>query len=171
LYGLDYIETFIPTIRIDILRLFLTIVVERDLVYYQYNVKNIFTKSTLKETIFLKPLLRLLVKLGFVLQALKSLYSLKQGVRDWNNLIKFKLIKWGFVQSLADLYLFINKATRVKLLVYINNIIAAIPSSTNLDNFYAQLSSRFTTKNLGEISKILGVRVTYNRKNRTLEID
>ena len=43
--------------------------------------------------------------------------------------------------------------------------------SHELDWFYSQLSARFNTKDLGEIQKILGIRVTWNRRDRELFID
>ena len=48
---------------------------------------------------------------------------------------------------------------------------AAVRKQGELKWFYEKLLKRFSTKNLGEINKILGARVTRNRKNRTLEIN
>lgn len=59
----------------------------------------------------------------------------------------------------------------VKLLVYVDDIVASAKSQGELSWFYAKLLERFKAKNLGEISKILGARVTRDRKNQTLEID
>jgi hypothetical protein len=57
------------------------------------------------------------------------------------------------------------------LLLYVDDIAAASKSSLELDWFYSQLSARFNAKDLGEIHKILGVRVTRNRRSRELFID
>ncbi|SLM35638.1 related to retrotransposon hobase [Lasallia pustulata] len=54
-YGVDYTETFAPTVRMDTLRMFLAIVAKEDLECQQYNIKNAFTESHLKEQIFLEP--------------------------------------------------------------------------------------------------------------------
>jgi hypothetical protein len=40
-----------------------------------------------------------------------------------------------------------------------------------IDWFYNSLRARFNTKNLGEIKKILGVRINRDRKNRTIYLD
>lgn len=48
---------------------------------------------------------------------------------------------------------------------------AASQSCSDLDWFYTQLIKRFKTKNPGEISKILGKRVTRNRMTRELFLD
>ena len=67
--------------------------------------------------------------------------------------------------------MFIYSENTVRLLVYVNDIIAATKKQGELDSFYNKLLKRFSTKNLGEINKILSARVTRNKKNRTLEID
>jgi hypothetical protein len=81
------------------------------------------------------------------------------------------LIKWGFEQTPAEPCLFINHTTGVMLLVYVDDIAAAAKSKLQLQHFFETLSARFTAKNLGEIEKILGARITRDRKNRTLYID
>ena len=77
----------------------------------------------------------------------------------------------GFNQSKADLCLFVHVEREIRLLVYVDDLVAAALDATQLDWFYDKLSTRFKTKNLGEISKILGVRVTRDRVKRTIELD
>jgi hypothetical protein len=78
--GRDFTKTFVLTVRIDSLRILLTIVVIKDLKYYQINIKNAFTKSKLKKQIFISLLSRVKTKLGYMLKVLQSLYRLKQAV-------------------------------------------------------------------------------------------
>jgi hypothetical protein len=86
-------------------------------------------------------------------------------------LIKAELIKWDFEQSPAKPCLFVNHSTGVILLVYVDNIAATAKSKIQLQLFFETLSVRFNAKNLWEIEKILGARVTCIRKNRILYID
>ena len=60
------------------------------------DVNNAFTKSSLKEDIFMILLLGVKVPPNMVLQILRSLYGLKQAVRDWNKLCVLKLEQIGF---------------------------------------------------------------------------
>lgn len=55
LQGIDYTETFAPTVRMDTLRLFLAIVAKRDLECFQFDIKNAFTESEIREDIYLSP--------------------------------------------------------------------------------------------------------------------
>jgi hypothetical protein len=57
------------------------------------------------------------------------------------------------------------------LLVYVGDITTATKSKIQLQYFFKTLSARPNTKNLGEIEKILGARVTQDRKNCALYLD
>lgn len=168
----DFTETFAPTVRMDTLRIFLATVAKRNLECSQFDIKNAFTESHLKEDIFLAPPQGVVVSKGKVLKAMRSLYGLKQAGRDWNLLLKdFLINKCGFTQSLADPCLFINNIRKLYLLVYVDDIAAASDNIKQIDWFYRALSARFHAKNLGEIGKLLGVRITRDRKNKTIYLD
>ena len=170
-YGVDYIETFAPTVRMDTLRMFLAMVAKEDLNCRQYDIKNAFTESHLKEQIFLEPPQGLAVKKGHVLRALRSLYGLKQAGRNWSLLLKEFLLSIKFTQSLADPCLYIHHERQIYLLVYVDDIPAAARSNKQLDWFFKELNTRFNAKDLGEIHKILGVRITRDRKHKTIYMD
>ena len=171
-YGIDYTETFAPTVRMATLRAFMAVVACEDLECRQYDIKNAFTESKLREELWMKfPQGVKNTKPGTALRLLRSLYGLKQSARDWNLLMKEELLKMGFNQSRADPCLFVHVEREIRLLVYVDDLAAAAPDATQLDWFYDKLSTRFKTKNLGEISKILGVRVTRDRIKRTVELD
>jgi hypothetical protein len=51
-YGLDYEETFAPTVRMNRLRLLLAIVAFENLKCWNFDIKNTFTASESKEKIF-----------------------------------------------------------------------------------------------------------------------
>jgi hypothetical protein len=169
--GVDYNDTFAPTVRMETLRLFFAMVARKNLQCSHFDIKNAFTESHLKEKILMEPPLGLKVKKGMVLKVLRSLYGLKQAARDWNQLIKKELLSWGFVQSLADPCMFTHKENSLVLLVYVDDIAAAAKTQEEIDWFWTKLSKRFKAKPLGEISKILGVRVVRDRANRTIYLD
>lgn len=169
--GIDYNETFAPTVRMDTLRLFLATVATEDLECFHYDIKNAFTESHLEEQILLKPPKGIHVKKGHVLKILRSLYGLKQAARDWNLLMKKELLAWGFVQSLADPCMFVHEERKIQILVYVDDILAAAKEQSQTEWFWKKLSGRFNAKNLGEVHKVLGVRVTRDRKHRTIFLD
>jgi hypothetical protein len=132
-YGQDYTDTFALTVRMDTLRLFLAMVAREDLDCSHFDIKNAFTESHLAEEIYLSPPNGMEIKKGYVLQALKSLYGLKQAARDWNLLCKKNLLKWGFKQSLADPCLFIHQEREIQLLIYVDDILAAAKNQEQID--------------------------------------
>ncbi|TVY60672.1 hypothetical protein LSUE1_G009284, partial [Lachnellula suecica] len=69
----------------------------------------------------------------------------------------------SFVQSLADLYLYKYLERDIILLVYIDDLVVSAKTCFELDWFFLIIKRRFLTKDLGEISKILGIRITRNR--------
>ena len=52
-YGIDYQDTFAPTIRIDLLRVLLALVALENLEYHQVDINNTFTESINIETIYI----------------------------------------------------------------------------------------------------------------------
>ncbi|KAI1005005.1 hypothetical protein K3495_g3211 [Podosphaera aphanis] len=168
--GQDYTETFAPTVRMDTLTLFIAIVAAENLECFHFDIQNTITKSDLKEEIYLAPPPGISLLFGYVLRALKSLYGLKQATRDWNLLCREALLRWCFVQSLADPCVFTHK-NGVILLVYVDDIVAAAPKTTLLDWLFRSLSGRFNAKTPGKIKKVLGVRATRERENKTIYLD
>ena len=170
-HGTDYFETFAPTVRMDTLRLFLAVAAKENLEISHFDIKNAFTESKLKEDIYLKPPEGVKVTEGMVLKALRSLYGLKQAGRDWNKLLEGEVLKAGFVKSLADPCLFVNRDMNITILIYVDDILASAKDQKSIDCFYSVLTARFKAKDLGPVKKILGVRVTRNRATRELWLD
>ncbi|KAI0998412.1 hypothetical protein K3495_g9782 [Podosphaera aphanis] len=146
-------------------------VAKENLECVQDDIKNAFTESHLKKQILLAPPEGFKVKKGHVLRALRSLYGLKQAGRDWNLLLRNFLVERKFAQSKADLCLYTHEERHIKMLVYVDDVIAASPVYNNLNWSYDQLLTSFNTKDLGKISKVLGIRITRDRENHTLYMD
>ncbi|KAM3955568.1 uncharacterized protein ACR2FA_010514 [Aphomia sociella] len=81
--GIDYEETFSPTVRFDIIRLMLSHAAREKLHIMQFDVKTAFLYGTLKEEIYMDPPPGLETH-GLVCRLIKSLYGLKQSPRCWN---------------------------------------------------------------------------------------
>ena len=77
LYGVDFIDIFASTIKFDTLRLFLVIVCLENLECYQVDVNNVFTKSFLKEVIYMILSLDVDLSSSQALLIRRNLYKLK----------------------------------------------------------------------------------------------
>ena len=171
IHGIDYFETFAPTVRMDTLRVFLAIAAMKNWDLTHMDVKNAFTESHLKEKIYLSPPKGVKVKKGYALRVLRSLYGLKQAARDWNNLCRDHLRTIGFKQSLADPCLFTHSNRTIRLLVYVDDILCATENAEDANWVHSKLLERFNTKNLGPVTKLLGMRITRDRTKREIFID
>jgi hypothetical protein len=170
-YGVDYEETFAPTVRMDTLRLFLATVAMEDLELHQVDVNNAFTESDLKETIYMSPPSGTQTSPGTVLQIQRSLYGLKQAARDWNERCVQTLLQLGFIQSLADPCLFTMPGRSLIILLYVDDLPVAAKHIKDILWFKSAFSKSFKIKDLGELQMILGMRVVRDRQARSLTVD
>ena len=82
IHKIDYNETFIFIVRINILRAMLALIIIKNLEIDQINVNNTFIKSTLKYLIYMNTLPLINIKQKEYLKLLQSLYDLKQITHD-----------------------------------------------------------------------------------------
>ena len=57
------------------------------------------------------------------------------------------------------------------MLVYVNDIVIVTKKLTKVQWFKIKITETYKTKNLGEIKKILGIKVIRNRKKRTITLN
>lgn len=170
MHGIDYDETFAPTIRMDTLRAVLALVAIKDLETGQIDVNNAFTESTLKHLIYMSAPPGLDVKQGEYLRLLQSLYGLKQAAHDWYFTCNGELIKLGFVSSESDPCMYINKSRELIVLVYVDDISIVSPSKQQIEWFKKQFAKAFKIKDLGELKKLLGIEIERDRATRTIRL-
>ena len=81
------------------------------------------------------------------------------------------LFIFGFHQFLVDPCIFIHHEQQLIIGLYINNIPIANPHITNIIWFKKVIAQKYKIKDLGEIKKIVGIKVIRDRLNRTLHLD
>lgn len=110
--GIDYQETFAPVVRYDSLRVFLSLVTEKDLELIQFDVCTAFLNGELQEDIHMEVPQGLSTsedKEKVVCQLQKSLHGLKQSPRCWNIKFTEALRKINFKQNSADKCIFYGR--------------------------------------------------------------
>ena len=142
-----------------------------DLECHQIDVNNAFTESFLKEQIYMKPPPGVNLLPGQALLIRRSLYGLKQAARDWHEKCVKELIKLGFEQMPSDPCLLRHPVRNIVLLVYVDDISIGARSLEQVNWFKAEFGRVFKVKDLGEMKKILGIRITRDRRNRLLRMD
>jgi Reverse transcriptase (RNA-dependent DNA polymerase) len=168
--GIDYEDTFAPTMRMDSLRVLLAIVAIEDLECHQVDVNNAFTESKMNETIYMTPPEGVKIPRGTALRVLKSLYGLKQAARDWYNCLSEALLKMGFQPTPADPCIFRNEYG-VLVGIWVDDLVIAARLLSQIDGFKTNLAQYFKIKDLGETRRILGMRVVRDRPQKALYLD
>ena len=102
----------------------------------------------------------------------KSLYGLKQSSRNWNNLLHDFLIHEKFIQSRADLCLYVRKIDDnrcVIVIAWVDDIIIAASDLDLLQIVKASLGNRFKMSDLGELKWFLGTE--YKRSKNSIKMN
>jgi hypothetical protein len=109
----------------------------------------------------------------------KSLYGLKQASRQWFSKFSNTLVELGFVQSLADYFLFtrLKGSSFIALLVYVDDVAIASNDPKAVSSFITLLNDRFKLKDLGHLKYFLGLEIAMstegiyvNQRKYTLEV-
>ncbi|GJZ59527.1 ribonuclease H-like domain-containing protein, partial [Tanacetum coccineum] len=165
--GIDYKETFSPVIKMVTVRCLLNLVVLNGWPIFQLDVNNAFLYGDLVETIYMK------LPEGYfpagenkVCRLKKSLYGLKQALRQWNAKLTSALIENGFSQSKYDYFLYTksDKGVFLALLVYVDDIIITGNSKSENEKLKVFLKSKFMIKDLGKLKYFLGIEVVDTNK-------
>ena len=161
-YGVDYEETFAPTIRYDALRIFLAIAAKNNWKVHQLDIVTAFLAGKLDEIIYLKVPHFLRDLLGDYVQILQSIYGLKQAARVWYLLLEEFLRSIGFLPLPSDPSVLTNgkvMISRVALAVYVDDLLIAGKNEEDILHVKQLLKQRFEVKDLGEVRIVLGIRV------------
>ena len=164
--GIDYQETFSPVVKPATIRIVLSTTVTRDWPMRQLDVNNAFLQGQLHDEVYM------MQPPGFqdkdnpqaICKLQKAIYGLKQAPRAWYNELRTFLLQSGFKNSLADASLFIYNQNNVLLymLVYVDDIIITGNSPSHISRFIDSLSTRFSLKDLGDLS-YYGLHLSQNR--------
>ena len=174
-----YSEIFSPVIAFTVLRVLLALACQFDLEMHQMDVSNAYLNSDIgdEEVYMRQP--KGFEKTGpngeeLVLRLRKSLYGLKQAGRLWGDLLANYLTKQlGFTRCSTDFCVYVYRKNGALVIVgtYVDDLIILSNNKTALTNFKAAISKHFKMTDEGELRWILGMRVTRDRKNRTLKLD
>ena len=88
------IETFSPTLKMDSLRLIISIAIQKCFSINQIDINSAYLNAPLKETIYMKAPEGQNTHKYWKLN--KALYGLKQAGREWNNKLNDEILKMKF---------------------------------------------------------------------------
>lgn len=126
---------------------------------HQMDIFNAFLHGDLENEIYMQ------LPQGFVSQGekvcrlTKSLYGLKQALRQWNHKLTEALVNLKFKQSQYDYSLFIDKSTTgiCIVLVYVDDMLIIGSTLALIEDTKQVLQKAFKMKDLGELKDFLGI--------------
>ncbi|XP_074266497.1 uncharacterized protein LOC141589772 [Silene latifolia] len=163
--GVDFQETFAPTIKMVTVRTLLAIAAAKNWHIDQMDVHNAFLHGDLQEEVYMKP------PPGFhspsdgrVFRLRKSLYGLRQAPRCWYAKLASALKQYGFTQCPYDHSLFsiLKPGAEIHVLVYVDDLVICGNNLTSIQQFKNYLSTCFHMKDLGPLKYFLGLEIARN---------
>src|SRR5437762_87339 len=140
-----------------------------DLELHQMDVISAYLAGEQDEEIYMRPPEGYVMEEGKYCYLRKSLYGLKQAARVWNQLFTKFLEGLGFSKFNADHSVLSNR--KVIIAVYVDDLLLIGRLLADVGEVKALIKARFPIKDLGEANFCLGIRITRDRKNRSLRID
>ena len=124
--GIDYNDTFAPTVRLETLRALFHLTVAYGWSRGQDDVVTAFLHGDLDETIYMRQPEGYDDGTGRVARLLCSIYGLKQATCIWNKLMHQKLITVGYDQLTSDTAIYLrNRNDDITILtIYIDNVMS-----------------------------------------------
>jgi len=159
--GIDYKETFSPTLKQDSLRIITAIASQMNFSIKQLDINAAYLNADLSETIYLMPPEGYQTNETVFWKLNKALYGLKQSGKEWNEKLNNVLTKIGFNRLTSDpcVYKKINNENHITciLAVYVDDILLT-GVNNEINKTKSQIKKYFQIKDIGEADFIIGIK-------------
>ena len=160
-YGIDYKETFAPTLKQDTIRIITSIAAKNNYNIHQLDIKAAYLNAKLNEDIYME------LPEGDDHQGMKycklskALYGLKQAGRMWNDTLNEALIDMNFNRLLSEPCLYVKRNAYNKIIcllgVYVDDILITGENKEIL-KVKRLLKDKFDITDTGYVDFIVGIK-------------
>ena len=173
--GIDFNETYSPTIRLTSIRLILALACFMNLELRQIDVKGAYLNGIIEEDVYMRQPEGFIVqgKEDMVCKLNKGVYGLKQSGRVWHQTLKRELEKIGFKPGDADPSVFFRYGENNSIEIagwYVDDGLLAANSTEAMDRMVHDIKGSFDIQDLGVPERLLGIRIIRNRELGTIHI-
>lgn len=176
--GVDYGATFAPVLKTASVRLISALACKHDWELDSFDAKRAFLWGVLKEEIFMRQ------PKGFesgdwkvlVWLMLRTIYGLKQSAMEWYEQVRAVMEELGFQRCAVDHAVFtydrVDSLTSLRIICiigfHVDDGLGTSNSSRFLKWVKGKIDERFGIKDLGAVTKFLGIQFERHRKARRL---
>ena len=161
--GIDYDQTFSPTVRFESIRQMVALGASRGMSMHQMDVTTAFLYAPLEEEVYMEQPEGTVKEgdQGKVMRLLKCLYGLKQSPRQWNIYIDAVLKGLGFKRLKSDVGVYVmgEGESAVYIALYVDDLFLVGSKLGNIKRVKEGLSREFKMKDLGEARFLLGIEI------------
>jgi transposase InsO family protein len=168
-FGVNYEDTFAPVIRFESLRVLFAIAAKEKLVIHLMDAQNAYLNSDLDKELYMDAPEGVAAE-GKVCLLLKSIYGLKQSANLWNKKIASMLRSIGFEPTTAEPSIFIDQRG-VIIALYVDDLLILAKNESDVKRVKKQIKKAHLMKDIREVSKVLGIRVTRPTNTGFVRID
>jgi hypothetical protein len=172
--GVDFKETFSPTVKYDSIQLILAIVAAQDLYMKQFDIKTTFLYGSVKEELYMQQIegYEDQEHPDWVYLLLKALYGLRQASRAWHDKIATFLTKFDLQQADVDPCVYYSSIEGITTIVciFVDDSLICSSSKDCMKSILKFMNDVFITK-VFEPSVYVGLHIQRNRISRTITID
>ena len=172
--GVDFHETFSPTVKYDSLRIILALVASLDLHMQQFDIKTTFLYGSIQEEIYMEQVEGYVDQtwLETVCQLLQALYGLRQSSRAWSKKMEGFLTAFGLTQAAVDHCVYYSHQVGVITIVtiFVDDGLICSNDLARITSILKYMSDVFVTK-ISDLEVYVGLHLTRDRKQRTISID
>lgn len=171
--GLDYNETFSPTLKHTSIRVILALVALYDWEVHQVDVATAFLNGVLQEEVFMCQPDGFVIpgKEKKVCRLKKSIYGLKQSSRVWNEDIDLYLQSIRFIRSMSDPCVYVRDGDPSNIIgLYVDDQVVTGRSIQVIEKTKREIAMKYDIKDLGPSKKLLGWEIVRDRVSGLLSI-
>ena len=172
--GLDFQDTFSPTLKICGFRMLVALAAQHDLELHHLDVQTAFLHGDLDEELYLQQpqFFEDPSHPTHVCRLRKSIYGLKQSPRIWYHKLHSFLIKVGYhrLNNEPNIYIRKAKCNFVIIGVYVDDLPLISNSKSYLTIAKKELAYVFPITDLGPMTHFLGIKITQNRTKHTISL-
>ncbi|CAI7849475.1 unnamed protein product [Closterium sp. NIES-53] len=145
--GVDFFQTFSPTLKMTTLRVLLHVAAQRDYELHSLDFSTAFLQGSLHEEIWLRrpPGFTGSFAAGTQGSLWRPVYGLRQSPREWHETLRTTLVA-------------------------LDDLVFATTDTEALAHVKSELQKRHTCTDLGEMTSYLGLRITRDRAQRTITL-